>query len=66
MVDWLPFPGLRKLRDISFVLNRSARQIYQEKKAELEEVSDDISVRKDLMTIMSEYAPRRVSYVVAT
>ena len=56
LVDWLPFPALRELRDISNILERAAKEIIQTKKAEMERAgensSDSHSQRRDLMTIM--------------
>lgn len=52
IVDWLPIAGLRALREISYVLDKSARSIILRKKEEM--VQDDaIGVtRDDLMSVM--------------
>ena len=60
LIDWLPFPALREMRNISHVLHRSARKIIVEKKADLMKRGVDHSEiarkqRKDLMTIMREW-----------
>ncbi|KAI0716728.1 cytochrome P450 [Earliella scabrosa] len=54
LVDWLPFPALRELRDISNILERAAKEIIQTKKAEMERGGESASdsQRRDLMTIM--------------
>ncbi|RPD61378.1 cytochrome P450 [Lentinus tigrinus ALCF2SS1-6] len=53
LVDWLPFPALRELREISYVLDSSARKVFLERKAAMQdEVDSDIGSRRDLMTIM--------------
>ena len=55
MVDWLPIPALRELRELSWILNRCARNLFREKKDELENgtsVVDEEGPRRNLMTIM--------------
>ncbi|KAI0323815.1 cytochrome P450 [Cubamyces sp. BRFM 1775] len=52
LVEWLPFPALRELREISHVLQRSARDIFLAKKAEVEETGADEESSTDLMSIM--------------
>ncbi|KAH9899237.1 cytochrome P450 [Cubamyces lactineus] len=52
LIDWLPFPALRELREISYVLQRSARDIFLAKKAEVEEVGAEEGSSTDLMSIM--------------
>ncbi|KAI0760300.1 cytochrome P450 [Fomes fomentarius] len=56
LVDWLPFRGLKELRDISSILERSARNIIAEKQADLvrEAGKPTGKLRRDLMTIMLE------------
>ncbi len=55
LVDWLPFPALRELRDISYVLDRSARKVFLERKAAMQdELDSDVGDKRDLMTIMRE------------
>ena len=56
LIDWLPIPALREVREISYVLDRSARKIFMDKKAEMESGVDnsDGGQRRDLMTIMRE------------
>lgn len=49
MVDWAPFPALREVRDISYLLHASAKRIIKEKKHELEQ---GIGSKRDLMNIM--------------
>ncbi|TBU48058.1 cytochrome P450 [Dichomitus squalens] len=50
LVDWLPVPALRDMRDISYVLHASARRMIEEKKVEMER--GDGSKKKHLMNIM--------------
>ncbi|TFK83083.1 cytochrome P450 [Polyporus arcularius HHB13444] len=53
LVDWLPFPALRELREISYVLDRSARKVFLERKAAMQdELDSDVGEKRDLMTIM--------------
>ncbi|KAI0763044.1 cytochrome P450 [Trametes elegans] len=56
LVNWLPFPVLRELREMSRIMDRSARKIVEEKKSALAERVPVKQGRrhggKDLMTIM--------------
>ncbi len=54
LVDWLPFRGLKELREISNILDRSARNIIAEKQADLAQEAGKPTgkLRRDLMTIM--------------
>ncbi|RPD61381.1 cytochrome P450 [Lentinus tigrinus ALCF2SS1-6] len=52
LVDWLPIPPLRELREISYLLDKSARSIIRQKKLEIDGHDDFDGVRKDLMTVM--------------
>ncbi|KAI0654410.1 cytochrome P450 [Cubamyces menziesii] len=52
LVDWLPFPALRELREISNVLQCSAREIFLAKKAEVEAMGADEESSTDLMSFM--------------
>ncbi|TBU25896.1 cytochrome P450 [Dichomitus squalens] len=49
MVDWLPVPGLRDMREISYSLHKTAGRIIQEKKDEMQR--EGIS-KKNLMSLM--------------
>ena len=54
MVDWLPWAALREMRELSRTLDRCARNVFHEKKEELENgvVNDYDGPRRSLMTIM--------------
>ena len=57
MIDLLPFPALREIREISYILDRSARQIFLEKKGAMERGetgSEEYGRTRDLMSIMRE------------
>lgn len=54
LVDWLPFPALRELREISYVLDNSARRVILERKAAMQDELDHDVGKGDLMTIMRE------------
>ncbi|TBU25938.1 cytochrome P450 [Dichomitus squalens] len=56
MVDWLPWPALREMRELSRTLDRCARNVFHEKKDELENgiTNDYDGPRRSLMTIMLE------------
>ena len=49
MVDWLPIPALREMREISYLLHTYARRMIKEKKDEMKR--DDDSIRH-LMSVM--------------
>ena len=53
-MDWLPFPALRELREISYVLDNSARRVILERKAAMQDELDHDVGKGDLMTIMRE------------
>ncbi len=59
MVDWLPIAALRELRELSRILDRCARNVFYEKKVELENGTSyhdgDEGPRKNLMTVLCEY-----------
>ncbi|KAI0043396.1 cytochrome P450, partial [Auriscalpium vulgare] len=64
LIDWLPIKGLKKMREIVRVMDRSSRQIFQEKKDALDKnaadagetpVEGDVGARllgKDIMSIL--------------
>ena len=54
MVDWLPWAALREMRELSRTLDRCARNVFHEKKDELENgvVNEYDGPRRSLMTIM--------------
>ncbi|KAI1794444.1 cytochrome P450 [Ganoderma leucocontextum] len=57
MVDWLPLPALRELRELSRILDRCAWNVFHEKKDELENGMSDRDYEgphRNLMTIMLE------------
>lgn len=68
LVDWLPFRGLKELRDISNILERSARNIITEKQADLvrEARKPTGKLRRDLMTIMRMSCPRYIAHLLLT
>ncbi|KAJ3008201.1 hypothetical protein NUW54_g3246 [Trametes sanguinea] len=53
LVDWSPFPALRELREMSRLMDTSAREMFLLKKAEVEHVGDGHEgSTNDLMSIM--------------
>ena len=52
LVDWLPVPGLREMREISYSLHRIAARMIKEKKDELERNG---ASKKNLMDLMREH-----------
>ncbi|KAI9065301.1 cytochrome P450 [Trametes sanguinea] len=53
LVDWSPFPALRELREMSRLMDTSARKMFLMKKAEVEHVGDGHEgSTNDLMSIM--------------
>ena len=52
LVDWLPFPALRELRDIAELMHQSAKDIFLAKKAEVKEMGVGANSSGDLMSIL--------------
>lgn len=65
LLDWLPFPALRELREMSHTMHRSASEIYLKKKAEVEFSGVDDGPARDLMSIMSTHEFSAPSFVFA-
>lgn len=63
LLDWLPFPALRELREIAHTMHHSANEIYVKKKAEVELGSVDDGPARDLMSIMSTHEVTASSFV---
>ena len=59
LVDWLPVPGLREMREISYSLHRIAARMIEEKKDELER---DGASKKNLMDLMRKHHDPLVPY----
>lgn len=63
LLDWLPFPALRELREIANVMHHSASEIYLKKKAEVELNGVGNGPARDLMSIMSTHEFPASSFV---
>ena len=57
MIDWLPFPAAREVREMSYVMEKYSREILVEKRTALQQGTTDSAKngRRDLMTIMRTY-----------
>ncbi|KAH9941748.1 cytochrome P450 [Epithele typhae] len=52
LVDWLPLPPLRQIREMCYTMERHSKKILEEKREAMEQ--GRASERRDLMTIMLE------------
>ena len=63
MVDWLPFPALREVREISYILHQFAWRIIQEKKAEMDRNGDS---KKNIMDLMRKHWSHPIAQFIPT
>ena len=59
MIDWLPFPALKRLRDVVHKVDVDTNIIYEEKKACLDAGEEgfmkQVGEGKDIMSILCEF-----------
>ena len=59
MIDWLPFPALKRLRDVVHKVDVDTNIIYEEKKACLDAGEEGFMKKvgegKDIMSILCEF-----------